>query len=83
MCCVRDTTCARAVGAVGDQEDEEAFLEGITNAPALHLPHLAVKIRSQTDPTWSPAVLLKPGKHQAGLSLHPAHPVCMLCAQQL
>lgn len=54
-------------GVLGDQEDEEAFLDGITNAAGTQLPQLAVKVRLQSTPAWSPAVLLKPGQHQAGL----------------
>ena len=75
MC--RDPACLRPTGAVGDQEDEEAFLEGITNAAAVQLPQLAVKVRFQSSPAWSPPVLLKPGHHQAGVHLHAApHIVC-------
>ena len=69
----RNPACTRPTGAVGDQEDEEAFLEGITNTAGMQLPQLAVKVKLQSSPAWSPAVLLKPGHHQAGLQTHPAH----------
>lgn len=56
-----------STGAVGYQEDEEAFLEGVTNTAGTQPLQLAVKVRFQSSPAWSPAVLLKAGQHQAGL----------------
>lgn len=71
---------------MGDQEDEEAFLEGVTNTAGTQLPQMAVKVRFQSSPVWSTAVLLKAGQHQAGLMPQPfARPSfsrCHVCACQ-
>ena len=50
-----------------EQEDEEAFLEGITNPSGLPSPHLALKVKLLTARAWSPAILIRPGQHTAGL----------------
>lgn len=55
-----------SAGVGGEQEDEEAFLEGITNPAGPSLPQLAVKIKLPSSNTWSHALLIKPGQHQAG-----------------
>lgn len=55
------------LGANGEQEDEEAFLESITNPSGGMLPQLALKVRLQSSPVWSHPLMLKPGQHQAGL----------------
>ncbi len=54
------------VGPAGEQEDEEAFLEGITSPSGPLLPQLALKVKLHTADHWSPALLIKPGQHQAG-----------------
>ncbi len=69
------------VGLAGEQEDEEAFLEGITSPSGPPLPQLALKVKLHTADHWSPALLIKPGQHQAGQQqqgLQGCLPVCML-----
>ena len=51
----------------GEQEDEEAFLEGITNPSGPSPPQLALKVKLLTAHAWSPALLIRPGQHTAGL----------------
>ncbi len=65
------------VGLAGEQEDEEAFLEGITNPSGPPLPQLALKVKLHTADHWSPALLIKPGQHQAGQQQQVVHG-CML-----
>ncbi len=65
------------VGLAGEQEDEEAFLEGITNPSGPPLPQLALKVKLHTADHWSPALLIKPGQHQAGQQQQAVHG-CML-----
>ena len=54
------------MGLAGEQEDEEAFLEGVTSPSGPPLPQLALKVKLHTADSWSPALLVKPGQHQAG-----------------
>ncbi|DBA79124.1 TPA: Protein argonaute-3, variant 2 [Trebouxia sp. C0004] len=54
------------MGLVGEQEDEEAFLESITSPSGPPLPQLALKVKLHSADHWSSALLIKPGQHQAG-----------------
>ena len=58
-----------AAGHGNEQEDEEAFLESITNPAASQLPGLACKVKMANSDIWSSAVLIKPGQSESGQSL--------------
>lgn len=56
FCCVAD-----------DQEDEEVFLEAMTN-PAVASTHhqMGIQVKSSSQADWSPVLPLQAGKQQAG-----------------
>ena len=56
FCCVAD-----------DQEDEEVFLEAMTN-PAIASTHhqMGIQVKSSSQADWSPVLPLQAGKQQAG-----------------
>ena len=53
--------------AADEQEDEEAFLEAVTN-PAAASPsdQLGIKVKLADDEVWSDIVLLQPGQQSVG-----------------
>ena len=53
--------------AAHEQEDEEAFLEAVTN-PAAASPsnQLGIKVKLANDEVWADIVLLQPGQQSAG-----------------
>ena len=54
-CCVAD-----------DQEDEEAFLEAMTNSAAAPSQRMGVRVKSALQADWSPVLTLQAGRQQAG-----------------
>ena len=70
------------MGLAGEQEDEEAFLEGITSPSGPPLPQLALKVKLHTADSWSPALLVKPGQHQAGQQQQAAQGCLLDCMLQ-
>jgi len=70
------------VGLAGEQEDEEAFLEGMTSPSGPPLPQLALKVKLHTADHWSPALIIKPGQHQAGQQQQALQGCLLVCILQ-